>query len=287
VIPSFFSMPVAGILLALASASIWGAADFLGGIAARRVHHFQVVALSALSGVAMLVVCAIGWREPIPPGASIVWAALAGASGGFGIAMLYRGLSLGNAALVAPTASVVGAVLPVAAGILFDGWPGGWQVAGFSSAIAGIWLVAKSAPATAASLRGLRIAVLAGLGLGGFLVLIARVPPDLVFGPLIVSRLVSLGGAIAMLSARSASLPALAASPVAVATGILDAGGNVFYVLARQHVRLDVAAVLSSLYPMSTVLLARLVLKEQMTVVQAIGVLLCLLGVALIASGAN
>jgi uncharacterized membrane protein len=273
-----------GVLLALSSASVWGAGDFLGGLASRRLNQFQVVALSAASGIALLALCAVFWREPMPPPASIAWSALSGASGGFGIAMLYRGLSLGNAALVAPTASVVGAVLPLTVSIVLNGWPAPTQLAGFACAIAGIWLVAKSAPATAVSVQGLRIAVLAGIGLGGFLALIAQVPPELVFGPLIVSRTVSLAGALLMLTRQGATLPALAASPIALATGVLDAGGNIFYIVARQYVRLDIAAVLSSLYPMSTVLLARVILKERMTSPQAIGVTLCLVAVVLIAA---
>jgi uncharacterized membrane protein len=273
-----------GVVFALVSASVWGAGDFLGGLASRRFNQFQVVALSAVSGIALLVVCAIVWREPVPPRVSIMWSALAGASGGFGIAMLYRGLSLGNAALVAPTASVVGAVLPLTVSIIVEGWPSASRLAGFACAIAGIWLVAKSAPATGTSLQELRIAVLAGLGLGGFLTFIAQVPPHFVFGPLIVSRIVVLGGALLFLATRGPAVPALMMSPIALATGVLDAGGNIFYAFARQYVRLDIAAVLSSLYPMSTVLLARLVLNERMTAAQIAGVALCLAAVALIAS---
>src|SRR5262245_25623278 len=147
-------MPAFGVLLALASASIWGAGDFLGGLASRRLHQFQVVAVSALSGIGLLVVCAIVLREPLPSAANAAWSALAGASGGFGITMLYRGLSLGNAALVAPTASVIGAVLPLAVSIVAHGWPDLGQQVGFGCAIAGIWLVAKSAPANASALKG-------------------------------------------------------------------------------------------------------------------------------------
>src|SRR5262245_52977578 len=165
-------MPALGVLLALASASVWGAGDFLGGLASRRVSQFQVVAVSALSGIGLLVVCGLLLREPLPSAGHVAWSALAGASGGFGIAMLYRGLSLGNAALVAPTASVIGAVLPLAVSIVVHGWPDFGQRIGFACAIAGIWLVAKSAPATSSSLKGLRIAILAGFGLGGFLALI-------------------------------------------------------------------------------------------------------------------
>jgi drug/metabolite transporter (DMT)-like permease len=272
-----------GVLFALASSAVWGTGDFLGGLATRRMHHFQVVAVSAISGIVMLIVFAVLLGESLPRTRDIAISALAGASGGFGIAMLYRGLSMGNAALVAPTAAVVGAVLPLAVSVVRAGWPRPTQLAGFVCALAGIWLVAKSAPATSESFKGLRIAVAAGVGLGGFLALIAFVPPHLVFGPLIVSRSVSLLGALVLL--RLARVPDMSsgAVPIAVITGVLDAGGNVFYVFARQYTRLDVAAVLSSLYPMSTVLLARIFLAERISTAQGIGVALCLTGVALIA----
>jgi drug/metabolite transporter (DMT)-like permease len=275
-----------GVLSALASSAVWGAGDFLGGIATRRIHQLYVVALSAISGIALLLVCRMIVQEPLPQAADVAWATAAGASGGFGIGMLYRGLSLANAALVAPTAAVVGVLLPLLLGVARAGLPGVTRLAGFACALAGIWLVAKSAPATGASYRALRIAVLAGLGLGGFLALIAFVPAELVFGPLIVSRFVTLLGALVTLRFANTPKPSTVALPIAVAllTGVLDAGGNIFYVIARQFTRLDVAAVLSSLYPMSTVLLARIFLKQHITLPQAAGVALCLAAVALIAA---
>jgi drug/metabolite transporter (DMT)-like permease len=273
-----------GIFLALGSAAVWGAGDFGGGIAARKCDHFHVVAVSALSGIAMLAVCTLLWREPFMPPAALAWSALAGASGGLGIAGLYRGLSLGNAALVAPTASVVGAIVPVSVSIALEGWPSATQLAGFACALAGIWLVAKSAPATAESWRGFRIALAAGVGLGGFLALIAQVPTTFVFGPLIASRVVSMSLAIAIVLSRGRGLPGALTNPIALGTGVLDAGGNILYILARQYTRLDVAAVLSSLYPVSTVALAAVLLKERVTLVQGLGIVLCLAAVALIAS---
>lgn len=276
-------MPPLGVLFALASAAVWGAGDLGGGLAARRSHQFQVVALSAVSGLVVLIACWVARGEPFPPMAAVMWAVLAGLSGVFGIAALYRGLSLGNAALVAPTAGVVGALLPVAFNLVKEGWPSPFQVAGFACAMAGIWLVAKSSRATAESIEGLRIALLAGLGLGGFLVLIAQVPGTLVFGPLAVARVVGLAVSLLVLVGRELPVPVPWSNPLALGAGILDAGGTVFYVFAKQYTRLDVAAVLSSLYPVSTVLLARFLLKEHVTVAQGFGVALCLAAVALIA----
>ena len=277
-------MQTLGVLFALASAAVWGAGDLGGGIAARRSHQFQVVFLSAASGLLVLFVCWAIRGEAFPPPGSVLWAVLAGTSGVFGIAALYRGLSLGSAALVAPTAGVVGALVPVFFNALTEGWPDAAQVAGFACAMAGIWLVAKSSKATAASLEGLRIAAFAGLGLGGFLVLIAQVPGTLVFGPLAVARIVGLTVSLVVIVMRGLPVPGPSSNLVALGAGVLDAGGTVFYVFAKQYTRLDVAAVLSSLYPVSTVLLARFLLKEHVTLAQGVGVVLCLAAVALIAS---
>src|SRR3954447_17162821 len=120
-----------GALVALTSALVWGAADFAGGAATRRGHQFQVVALSAFAGIVMLAVCALVFRERLPPATTVMWAAAGGIAGAIGLASLYLGLSLGSAATVAPTAAVVTAVLPVVFSGLDSGWPHGTRLAGF------------------------------------------------------------------------------------------------------------------------------------------------------------
>jgi drug/metabolite transporter (DMT)-like permease len=249
-----------GILCALASAAVWGAGDLGGGLAARRHHQFQVVALSAASGIVLLVICWMVRGEPMPPAGAVMWSVLAGLSGGCGI----------------------GALLPVAVTIVRQGLPTPLQIVGFICALAGIWLVAKSSRATADSLSGLKIAAFAGVGLGGFLVLIAQIREDLTFGPLTVARSMSLLVSFVVLAVRRLPVPAPSSNPLALGTGVLDAAGTVFYVFAKQYTRLDVAAVLSSMYPVSTVLLARLLLNERVTLAQGIGVALCLAAVVLI-----
>jgi drug/metabolite transporter (DMT)-like permease len=277
-----------GILLALASGLVWGAADFTGGVATRKAHQFQVVALSALGGIALLVLCAFVFRERVPPLATVLWAAGGGVAGAIGLASLYRGLSLGRAATVAPTAAVVTALIPVVFNGLRAGWPSGTQLAGFALALAGIWLVAAASSggdvtdATPASGTGLRLALLAGVGFGSFLILIAQIDADLVFVPLAVARTVTFGTVLLLLTSQRVPMPSLTAHPLALLAGVLDAGGNVLYLFARELTRLDVAAVLASLYPVSTVLLARLVSNEQISATQWAGAAVCLVAVALI-----
>ena len=279
-----------GILLALSSGLVWGAADFTGGMATRRAHQFQVVALSAVGGIALLLVCALVFRERLPPFATVAWAAGSGVAGAVGLAALYRGLSLGRAATVAPTAAVVTALIPVLFNGLRSGWPRAPQLAGFVLALAGIWLVAAASGDDAIrdsggrprSGAGLQLALLAGIGFGSFLILIAQVQSDLVFVPLAVARIMMLVTALMMMGSQRVPRPSLAAHPLALLAGVLDAGGNVLYLLARELTRLDVAAVLASLYPVSTVVLARLISKEQISATQWIGAAVCLVAVALI-----
>jgi drug/metabolite transporter (DMT)-like permease len=278
-------MPLLGALLALGSAAVWGAGDFLGGLAVRRGSQLQVVALSAASGIVMLVALALLLREPLPPVRGLVWAAVAGLSGAVGIAMLYQGLAIGSAATVAPTAAVVAAALPVLFGAITEGPPGPSRLAGFALAIGGIWLVARTPSGSGSSAEtGLRHGLIAGCGFGGFLILIAQVPPGFVFAPLATARSAALLGATLVMLGGRVPLPSPGSNPPALAAGLFDAAGTVFYVFAHRYIRLDVAAVLSSLYPVVVVVLARVVLKDPITATQWIGAGMCLAAVTLIAS---
>src|SRR5512138_3564154 len=116
-----FPSDLSGILLALTSALVWGSGDFSGGLATRRNNQFQVLGLSALSGIVLLVIGAVIRREGLPSTQTIVWAGAAGFLGAIGIASLYYSLSLGNVASSAPTAAVVGVAVPVLAGTLTQG----------------------------------------------------------------------------------------------------------------------------------------------------------------------
>jgi drug/metabolite transporter (DMT)-like permease len=276
-----------GITLALASAVVWGSGDFSGGVAARRSSQFHVLALAALSGLVMLILIAVVRREALPGPADTAWAAGAGVGGAIGIAALYRGLSLGSAATVAPTAAVVGASVPVIFSALVQGLPGPAQLAGFAVAAGGLWLVSRPAGAGQVGHSGAKpelvLALIAGLGFGSFFILIAQVRPGLVFTPLVVARSMALMAALFLLRARRLGLPGLRSNPVALLAGLLDAGGNMLYVMAQQYTRLDVAAVLSSLYPAATVVLAALLLKERVSRPQWLGAALCLAAVMLIA----
>jgi drug/metabolite transporter (DMT)-like permease len=177
---------------------------------------------------------------------------------------------------------VITAALPVLFNATTAGFPRVPQLLGFGLAIVGIWLVARGPVGEDAAPGGLALACVAGVGFGGFLVLIAQGPSGSVFAPLAVARIVMLVIALTLMLSRGTPLPSLAGHPFALLAGLLDAGGNVLYLLARQHIRLDVAAVLSSLYPVATVVLARVVSQEPVTATQWVGAGVCLGAVGLI-----
>ena len=248
-----------------------------------RTMLWASLALAALSGIAILLVAAALRGESLPSPASALWAMLAGVSGGLGLAALYRGLARGHAASVAPTAAVVGAVLPVAFSGLVEGLPGRTRLVGFALAFLGIWLVSQTIRQDIeVSRTSFALACLAGAGFGGFFIFIAQVERGLVFTPLIVTRCITLCVALVLLRIRRLPWGPLTPNPTALVAGVLDAGGNVFYLLAKQATRLDVAAVLSSLYPASTVLLSCILLKEKVTRTQWLGVAVCLAAIVFI-----
>ena len=275
-----------GILLALLSAASWGTGDFLGGLAARKQNPFQVLLVMACSSLILLFLLAVLWGEHFPSLNNILIAVIAGGCGSVALLALYKGLGLGNAALVSSVAGVVGAIIPTLVGIFIEGLPGMWQLIGFGLSMTGIWLVTLTKDGDGELVKkGLGLGLLAGVGFGGFLTIIAQMEGEQVFAPLIFAKLSALSVALIMLRIRRLPLPKLAHSAVAIWSGVLDTGGNFFYLFATQFTRLDIAAVLSSLYPAATVLLSGIFLKEKLSKAQWLGVGVCLLAIGMITSG--
>jgi drug/metabolite transporter (DMT)-like permease len=271
-----------GVMFGLLSAGVWGSGDFSGGRAARHSHSIQVVALSAIAGVAALSLCAVLWHETWPSLSGAGWAALAGVAGSIGVSALYRGLASGQTAMVASTSAVISAILPVGFGLLTGGLPSATRLAGFALALAGIWLVSRPAQTGRAILSQFLLACLAGAGFGLFMIFIVQIESGPVFFPLVVARAVSLCLALVLLRLNGRPLPPIGSNPAALLAGALDAGGNVLYMLSQRLTRIDVAAVLSSLYPAATVLLAWVLLKERVSRSQWVGVVICLAAIGLI-----
>jgi drug/metabolite transporter (DMT)-like permease len=272
-----------GILSALASALSWGGADFSGGYASRRSLPFQV--LVASSGISMLLFLGSGlFTGEAPPSVlSGMWAIFAGIAGVLGLGALYQGLAQGSAAIVSPTAGVLGAAIPVIFSALTEGLPRWERLIGILIGVAGIWLVSMSGSADAhLRRRDLILALLAGVNFAAFFIFLGFIPQGSLFFPLAIAKTISILTAVVILAVkRNRILPKT--DPVLLFAGVLEAGGNWGYLLARQLTRLDVAVVLSSMYPAMTVILAWLITRQHISRTQWVGMVLCLIAVALIA----
>jgi drug/metabolite transporter (DMT)-like permease len=270
-------------MFGVASAASWGAGDFCGGLAAKRAPLLPVVIGSQTCGLLTLALAGVVFRDPLPAVSSLVWCGVAGLSGAVGLLALYKALAIGRMGLAAPVSGVLSAAIPVIVAAAVEGTPGWLRLFGFLLALAGIWLVARGDDAAAFRPMDLALSVLAGTGFGCFIVIISWSSGHSVFWPLVVARLVSITTMI-LVAALGKQVQRLSRKdlPLLVATGLTDAGGNAFLVLAAHAGRLDVAAVLSSLYPAFTVLLAWLVLHERVARWQFAGLLAVLSAIVMI-----
>ncbi|MCS6867421.1 DMT family transporter [Thermus sp.] len=262
----------------LLSALTWGAGDFGGGMASRSARTQTVVLWTSLLGGLLFLALALLGPEPFRPH-DLPFALLGGALGALGLYSLYRALSQGSMSLAAPVAGVVGAALPVALGLLWEGWPGPLPALGLGVGLVGVWLASR--PEGHASPVGLPWALLAGLGFGGFYVLMDRV--EGLLWPAALGKLTAFA-LVLLLSPPHKGLPR-GAVPWVLLAALGDAGGNLFFLLAAQAGRLDMAALASSFYPATTVLLAWLLLGERLGPGRKLGMLTCLLALGFIALG--
>ncbi|SBS69828.1 EamA family transporter [uncultured Microbacterium sp.] len=296
--------------LALLGALVYGAADFLGGLAARRIRPVAVTATSALSGLAVLALLL-----PVLGGAwsasDALWGALSGVTGALAIGLLYACLAIGPMSILSPVTAVVSAIAPMLWGILIGGERlSGAGYAGLALALVAIVLVAFLPGESVArpSARGLLMAVGSGLSIGAFLILIDQTSEASGVLPLLLNRGVNvlITGAVVLvvvIAARRRGVRAAAALgtahggagrgmmagrawTIALVCGLVDASANVLLLLAlRSGGDLAVVSALTALYPAGTVLLAAVVLRERIARVQWIGLTLALAAGALLAIG--
>ncbi len=273
---------LATILFGLAASLCWGSGDFCGGLASRRVNASVVVTAAYTAGLALLLALALIWREAFPTPLDMFWGGLAGVVGAIGLVAFYQALSIGHMGIIAPTSAVLTAGLPVLFSVFTQGLPSFLQLAGFVLALLAIILISRPERAKGRP-KGIGLALLAGCGFGCFFILISRVGHSATFWPLAMARLTSVLFLLLMaLFRKQRVIPKKTALPLIICAGSLDAIGNAFFVLAAHSGRLDVASVLSSLYPAATVLLAAILLRERVTRIQGLGVLLALVAIPLI-----
>lgn len=279
-------MMILGSVFALISALSWGTGDFFGGLSTRRFPRYPVMAWMSFVGILTLIICLLFWPESSLTSVQIAWACAGGVCGLIGLALLYTGLAGGHAATVAPSAAVIGAALPVGFGYLQGNQPGTWVQTGFMLALAGIALVSSAdGPSQKLRFTNLLLALGAGVNFGCFYLFLSFTGDDHTFLPLVFSRGTVVVITLLLIWRTRSSLKPVLVSPLVWMNGLFDAGGNIFYMLARQHTLLGIAVVLSSLYPAVTVLLSWRFLHEHINTRQWIGVICCLAAVALISTG--
>ena len=275
-------------LLGLLVAVTYGAADFFGGVSAKRTPTTLVVVASQVLGLPVLAVVLV-LTSGTPTARVLGLGAAAGAAGGVALIALYRGLAIARMSVVAPITAVGAAVVPLAVGLARGERPSPVALAGVVAALAAVVLISRT-PGPADEVdgpSGIVLAVVAGIGFGAVFVLLADTGPDAGFWPLLTGRLTSIvllstGAILGRRSLRPARLADL--STVAVA-GVFDISANALYLLAARSGLLSLVAVLASLYPASTVVLARFVLHERLHRAQVVGLSLAAAGVVLIAAG--
>ncbi len=264
------------ILLGLLSALTWGAGDFNGGLAAKRSNPYGVVAVAHILSLGLLLVLVPLSREPIPPLQDWLWGGAAGLAGGIGLLVLYRALAQGRMSVTAPVSALLAAALPVLVGIIMDGNPGAWVLFAFVLALAAVWLV-SGGEGLAINFGDLHQPAIAGIAFSAFFVCLERASQTSLLWPLIAVRIVSISSLLGFaVLTRQPWIPKRESLVPILLSSILDTIGNASYALSARMGRLDVAAVLGSLYPGATVLLAWVFLKERISRVQTIGILLAL-----------
>lgn len=273
-------------LLALAGALLYGCSDFLGGLASRRTSAWAVAFVASLAGAGFVLAAAL-LVGGSPDRGDLAWGALAGLGNGFGTAFLYRGLASGRMGVVAPISGVGAAVVPVAVGLATGERPGALVWAGILAALPGIWLVSRE-PTHLPTARtgGVLDGVLAGLGFGTLFAALGQIPDGAGLLPLALNQLVAAVLVAGLATAAGASWrPSDRHAWAGVACGALGAAATGAFLLAAQSGALTVAAILASLYPAFTILLAATVLREHVHRSQALGLLLCGVAVACVAGG--
>jgi drug/metabolite transporter (DMT)-like permease len=276
------------VLLSLLAAVSYGLGDFVGGVSAKRSTAWAVAVTAQFGGA--LVMLLVSLVVPGTPSAGdLWWAATAGVATGFGTAFLYRGLSSGRMGVVAPVSGVGTAVVPVVIGLGLGERPGPVVWAGMLAAAPAIWLVSREAPEPAndaPTRSGFVDGVLAGLGFGTLFALLSRVDEGAGLVPLALNEVVA-GVAVVLvaLAMRGDWVPRNRYAGLGVVSGCLGGLATYAFLLATHHGYLSVAAVLTSLYPAFTVLLAATVLREHIHRGQAWGLAACGVAIALVAVG--
>jgi drug/metabolite transporter (DMT)-like permease len=263
-------------LFGLLSALTWGAGDFIGGLVSRRAGVYRAAFYGESMGLLFLVVMLVVVREPIPAWPAWGWSAGAGAIGSLGLLLFFRSMVQGQMSVAVPVSALMTAVLPVIASALTEGLPGPAKYCGFGLALAAIWLISQSESHPKemhVRLADLRLPLISGVCFGAYFILMHQGSQSATVWPMLAAR--SAGAFILFFFAAAKHQLEWTdrhVAPLVFLNAAGDIAGNTFFILAGQVGRLDVASVLSSLYPGTTVMLAGLLLHERLNRSQWLGI---------------
>jgi drug/metabolite transporter (DMT)-like permease len=283
-------------LLALASAVLWGGGDFAGGMGAKHAGGrmgaaLRVILLSHAASFTVLLAVVSLRGDAFPHGAALAWGLTAGVAGGTSLTAFYIALSRGAMGASAAVSGLLAAAIPAAVSIVSEGSPGMLRIVGFVIAGVAIWLIAAgpNPEAVKASVGTAWLSVLAGAGFGIYFVALKGAGAAGVFWPMATARMGSLSVCSLMLLALSFGSSEQKQGRLtrravvwALGTALMDTSGNLLFIAATRAGRLDVAAVLASLYPASTILLAAWTLHERPTRRQGLGMAIAAAAVVMI-----
>jgi drug/metabolite transporter (DMT)-like permease len=276
------------VVLALAAAVLWGTSDFGGGLLGRRGPVIGVLIATQSVGLAIALAMSVASPEPPLAGSDLAFSLVTAVLASIGVGAFYRGLAVGRMGVVAPITAVLTAVTPAVIGIALQGAPPIIVLIGFGLAIVAVAVVSTVAGEEGSGASGIRLALIGGVALGLMSTFLSRIGLEHVFGPLAIVRAGAVLIFLAVVATRRIAwrLPR-ATIPLAIAVGAIDLCGNVAFMTAARTGALAIAAVLSSLYPIVTVLLATSILHERITRSHAAGVVLAGIAIALIAGGTS
>ncbi len=274
-------------LLALLSSLTWGSADFLGGLASRRVGALRVLTVSYPAGFLAILPIAV-WVLPGSLSFDLAgWAIAAGAVGAAGMVMFYGALARGTMGIVSPLTAVMSAGIPVVVGLVLGESLGWVAIVGIIAAAVAVILISRErGEHLRTSPLSLGLALGSGIGFGFYLTVLGLAPVDSGIWTATIARAVS---SVLVITAAIIALRPRWQSPfpwvIVLVAGSLDALANGIFQLAAQRGDLAIVAVIGSLYPAATLFLARVFLRERMSMVQASGVALALAAIIALSIG--
>lgn len=276
----------AGAGLSLLSAATWGGSDFAGGWGARRASTLLVTASGQIVSLAALLCICFALRLTIPGTGYLVYAAIGGFEGAIALAIFYRALAMGAMGLTAALTGLLTALIPVVFDLFHSGWPGSLTSMGLAVGLVAIWLISQSqsAAATGTPTRALLLGACAGSGFGVQLILFKMAAAGGVLWALTSGRIAGVAAIVLTVAILPPQRPWRGFWLAGIISGSLDTIGNLFYMQASQIGRLGVAAVICSMYPAGTILLAGILLRERPTLRQIAGMGLALAAVALLSA---